>query len=122
MKDLITIKGIEAFGYHGVFPEERREGQTFVVDVEIQTSLEGAAQTDDVAHTVDYGVVASRVTEIVQGEPANLLETVCDRILTMVLSLERVEAARVTVHKPAAPIQVPFSDVSVTMHREAHSR
>jgi dihydroneopterin aldolase len=122
VKDLITIKGIEAFGYHGVFPEERREGQTFVVDVEIQTSLEGAAQTDDVAHTVDYGVVASRVTEIVQGEPANLLETVCDRILTMVLSLERVEAARVTVHKPAAPIQVPFSDVSVTMHREAHSR
>jgi dihydroneopterin aldolase len=122
VKDLITIEGIEAFGYHGVFPEERREGQTFVVDVEIQTSLEGAAQTDDVAHTVDYGVVASRVAEIVQGEPANLLETVCDRILTMVLSLERVEAARVTVHKPAAPIQVPFSDVSVTMHREAHSR
>jgi 7,8-dihydroneopterin aldolase/epimerase/oxygenase len=122
VKDLITIEGIKAFGYHGVLPEERREGQTFVVDVEIHTSLEDAAKSDDVAHTVDYGVVASRVAEIVQGEPANLLETVCDRILTMVLSLERVEAARVTVHKPAAPIQVPFSDVSVTMHREAHSR
>ena len=121
MKDLITIERIEAFGYHGVFPEERREGQTFIGDVEIQASLEDAAQSDDVAHTVDYGVVAHRVAEIIQGEPANLLETVCDRILTMVLSLERVEAARVTVHKPGAPIQVPFSDVSITMHREAGS-
>lgn len=119
MTDLITIEGIEAFGYHGVFPEERREGQTFIVDVEIHMSLGHAAQSDDVAHTVDYGVVSSRVAEIIQGEPANLVETVCDRILTMVLSLERVEAARVTVHKPQAPIQVPFSDVSVTMHREA---
>jgi dihydroneopterin aldolase len=91
--DLITIEGIEAFGYHGVFPEERREGQTFIVDVEIHTPLGDAAQSDDVAHTVDYGVVANRV-----------------------------EAARVTVHKPAAPIQVPFSDVSVTMHREAGPR
>lgn len=122
MKDLITIEGIEAFGYHGVFPEERREGQTFIVDVEIQTSLEDAAKSDDVAHTVDYGVVAGRVAEIIRGEPANLLETVCDRILTMVLSLERVEVARVRVHKPQAPIQVPFSDVSVTMQREAGSR
>ena len=122
MTDLITIEGIEAFGYHGVFPEERREGQTFIVDVEIHTSLGHAAQSDDVAHTVDYGVVSSRVADIIQGEPANLLETVCNRILTMVLSLERVEAARVTVHKPQAPIQVPFSDVSVTMHREAGPR
>lgn len=119
MKDLITIKGIEAFGYHGVFPHERREGQTFVADVEIQTSHSDAAQSDDVAHTLDYGVVANSVVEIIQGEPANLIETVCDRILTMVLALERVEAARVTLHKPQAPIQVPFSDVSVTMHREA---
>ena len=122
MRDLITIEGIKAFGYHGVFPEERREGQTFIVDVEIHMSLGHAAQSDDVAHTVDYGVVSSRVAEIIQGEPANLVEMVCDRILTMVLSLERVEAARVTVHKPQAPIQVPFSDVSVTMHREAGPR
>jgi len=122
VRDLITIEGIKAFGYHGVFPEERREGQTFIVDVEIHMSLGHAVQSDDVAHTVDYGVVSSRVAEIIQGEPANLVETVCDRILTMVLSLERVEAARVTVHKPQAPIQVPFSDVSVTMHREAGTR
>lgn len=122
MTDLITIEGIEAFGYHGVFPEERREGQTFIVDVEIHASLERAAQSDDVAHTVDYGVVASRVAEIIQGEPVNLVETVCDRILTMVLSVERVEAARVTVHKPQAPIQVPFSDVSVTLYREVGPR
>ena len=62
MKDTIRILGIEAFGYHGVFPEERREGQTFLVDVEIETSFDDAIASDNVAHTVDYGVVATAMT------------------------------------------------------------
>ena len=119
MRDVIRIDGIEAFGFHGVFPEEKREGQTFVVDVEIETSFDDAIAHDDVALTVDYGDVASRVAEIIQGEPADLIETVCDRIVTMVLSYERVVATRVTVHKPHAPITVPFTGVSVSMYREA---
>ncbi|MCF8548393.1 MAG: dihydroneopterin aldolase [Pontimonas sp.] len=121
MTDVITIEGIQAFGYHGVFPEERREGQTFLVDVEIETSFDEAIVHDDVAYTVDYGVVAERVAEIIQREPADLIETVCDRIITMVLSLERVRAARVTIHKPQAPIAVPFGGVSVSRRKEAGS-
>ncbi|MBT5576524.1 MAG: dihydroneopterin aldolase [Microbacteriaceae bacterium] len=119
MRDTITLEGIEAFGYHGVFDHERGEGQTFRVDVEIETSFDDAITSDDVAHTIDYGVLATRVVDIVQGEPANLIETVCDRVLTMVLSLGAVHAARVTIHKPQAPIEVPFSNVSVSMRREA---
>lgn len=122
MRDVITIDGIEAFGYHGVFSEEKREGQTFVVDVEMETSFEEAIAHDDVAYTVDYGSVASKVAEIVQGEPVDLIETLCDRIVTMVLSFERVAAARVTIHKPHAPISVPFGGVSVSMRREASTR
>ncbi len=120
--DVITIEGIEAFGYHGVFPQEKREGQTFLVDVEIETSFDEAIAHDDVAYTVDYGVVADRVATIIQGEPADLIETVCDRIVTMVLSLERVKATRVTIHKPQAPIAVPFAGVSVSRRREAEDR
>lgn len=122
MNDLITIEGIEAFGYHGVLPEERRDGQPFVVDIVIETSFEDAIASDSVSSTVDYGVVASRVKDIIEGEPADLVETVCDRIVTMVLSLERVSAATVTLHKPQAPITVPFRNVSVSMRREASSR
>ena len=118
VSDVIRIEGIEAFGYHGVFPQEKREGQTFLVDVDIETSFDEAIAHDDVAHTVDYGVVAERVAEIIQGEPADLIETVCDRIVTMVLSLERVKATRVTIHKPQAPISVPFAGVSVSRRRE----
>jgi len=118
VSDVIRIEGIEAFGYHGVFPQEKREGQTFLVDVDIETSFDQAIAHDDVAYTVDYGVVAERVAEIIQGEPADLIETVCDRIVTMVLSLERVKATRVTIHKPQAPISVPFAGVSVSRRRE----
>ena len=118
VSDVIRIEGIEAFGYHGVFPQEKREGQTFVVDVDIETSFDEAIAHDDVAYTVDYGVVAERVAEIIQGEPADLIETVCDRIVTMVLSLERVKATRVTILKPQAPISVPFAGVSVSRRRE----
>ena len=118
VSDVIRIEGIEAFGYHGVFPQEKREGQTFLVDVDIETSFDEAIAHDDVAYTVDYGLVAERVAEIIQGEPADLIETVCDRIVTMVLSLERVKATRVTIHKPQAPISVPFAGVSVSRRRE----
>jgi len=118
VSDVIRIEGIEAFGYHGVFPQEKREGQTFLVDVDIETSFDEAIAHDDVAYTVDCGVVAERVAEIIQGEPADLIETVCDRIVTMVLSLERVKAPRVTIHKPQAPISVPFAGVSVSRRRE----
>ena len=118
VSDVIRIEGIEAFGYHGVFPQEKREGQTFLVDVDIETSFDEAIAHDDVAYTVDYGVVAERVAEIIQEEPADLIETVCDRIVTMVLSLERVKATRVTIHKPQAPISVPFAGVSVSRRRE----
>ena len=118
VSDVIRIEGIGAFGYHGVFPQEKREGQTFLVDVDIETSFDQAIAHDDVAYTVDYGVVAERVAEIIQGEPADLIETVCDRTVTMVLSLERVKATRVTIHKPQAPISVPFAGVSVSRRRE----
>lgn len=118
VSDVIRIEGIEAFGYHGVFPQEKREGQTFLVDVDIETSFDEAIAHDDVAYTVDYGVVAERVAEIIQGEPADLIETVCDRIVTKVLSLERVKATRVTIHKPQAPISLPFAGVSVSRRRE----
>ena len=115
--DEITLTGVRAYGYHGVFEDERREGQEFVVDVTLYLSTAEAAETDDVADTVHYGEVAERIVELVGGEPLNLIEGVAARIADDLLTYDLVRMVAVTVHKPQAPITVPFSDVAVTIRR-----
>ncbi|GAA5091917.1 dihydroneopterin aldolase [Microbacterium yannicii] len=115
--DEITLTGVRAFGYHGVFAEERREGQEFVVDATLFVSTAQAAASDDVADTVHYGEVAERIVELVGGEPLNLIEGLAVRIADDLLARDGVKMAAVTVHKPHAPITVPFADVSVTVRR-----
>ncbi len=115
--DHITLTGVRAFGYHGVYPDEKRDGQEFVVDATVYLPLARAAETDDVADTVHYGELAERIAAIVSGEPVDLLEKLAARIADEVLRDERIEAVTVTVHKPTAPIPVPFADVSVTITR-----
>jgi 7,8-dihydroneopterin aldolase/epimerase/oxygenase len=115
--DQITLTGIRAFGRHGVYPDERRDGQEFVVDVTLHLPTADAAASDDVADTVHYGELAERIVAVVSGAPVNLLETLAQRIADDVLADERVRTVEVTVHKPQAPIAVPFADVSVTIRR-----
>jgi dihydroneopterin aldolase len=115
--DEITLTGVRAFGHHGVFDHERREGQEFVVDVTLYVSTAQAAASDDVTDTVHYGEVAERIVELVGGEPLNLIEGVAARIADDLLGYDLVTFVAVTVHKPQAPITVPFADVSVTVRR-----
>lgn len=115
--DRIHITGLRALGFHGVLPEERRDGQTFVIDVSIALALELAAAHDDLAETVDYGELASRIVANVESEPVDLIETVAGRICTLVLADSRIDEVTVTLHKPQAPISVPFADVAVTLTR-----
>lgn len=115
--DEITLTGLTVFGYHGVFDFERRQGQEFTVDLMLQLSLVAAAASDDVADTVHYGELADTVAAIVAGEPVNLIETLANRIADAALEDARVQNVAVTVHKPSAPIQQSFADVSVTVRR-----
>lgn len=117
MTDEIALTGIRAVGFHGVYEHERREGQEFVADVVLDLSLRAAAASDDVADTVHYGELAEQVAAVLAGEPADLLETVAQRIADVALAYPIVDAVAVTVHKPQAPITVPFGDVSVTLRR-----
>ena len=105
-------------GYHGVLPHERVDGQLFIVDVVVHLPLGPAALGDALASTVDYGELSTRVVRAVESDPVDLIETVAERVAALVLSYPAVEATTVTVHKPAAPISVPFADVSVTIVRE----
>ena len=115
--DRVALRGLRARGYHGVFPEERREGQTFVVDLVLGLDTRPAAADDDLAKTAHYGIVAEEVVAVVEGEPVNLIETLAERIAQTCLKHEGVEEVEVTVHKPDAPITVPFDDVTITITR-----
>jgi dihydroneopterin aldolase len=117
MTGRITLTGLRAEGHHGVYDFERARGQDFVVDVRLDLDLRRAAASDDVADTVHYGELAGRLVAVLTGEPVNLIETLADRLLTVCLADERVEAAEVTVHKPQAPIPHDFTDVAVTLRR-----
>ncbi|MCC2322485.1 2-amino-4-hydroxy-6-hydroxymethyldihydropteridine diphosphokinase [Cellulomonas xiejunii] len=116
--DQIRLTGVRATGYHGVFEHERREGQTFVADVVVHMDTRRAAAGDDLAHTVDYGTAAQLVAAVLAGEAVDLVETVAERIAATVLALPHVQAVDVSVHKPHAPITVPFDDVVVSIRRD----
>lgn len=116
--DRIAITGLEVFAHHGVLPHERQLGQRFVIDVVLEVDLAPAAASDDVADTVDYGTLAGDVAAVVSGTPADLIETVADRVAGRCLADRKVGAVEVTVHKPAAPLPVIAREVSVTLRRE----
>ncbi|GAA2750975.1 2-amino-4-hydroxy-6-hydroxymethyldihydropteridine diphosphokinase [Amnibacterium kyonggiense] len=115
--DRILLTGVRAFGRHGVLPEERAAGQEFVVDLELTLDLAVAAATDRVLATVHYGELAEAVVAAVERDPVDLIETLAQRIADVALEAELVDAVVVTVHKPSAPIPVPFADVAVRVER-----
>lgn len=104
-------------GRHGVHEHERTHGQDFIVDATVWLDLGPAAATDQLSATLDYDELAQRAARIVGGQPCNLIETVATRIATDVLTDQRVQAVEITVHKPSAPLSLPFTDISVTTHR-----
>ena len=116
--DRITLSGLRGRGLHGVYPRERVEGQTFVVDAVLEVDTRPAAAGDDLACTADYGAIAEKLVAAIEGEPVNLIETLAARLAEICLADPAVHAARITVHKPDAPITVPFDDVSVSIRRE----
>jgi dihydroneopterin aldolase len=115
--DRVALRGLRARGHHGVFPEEREKGQTFVVDLSLGLDTRPAAADDDLAKTVHYGIVAEEVVAVVEGEPVDLIETLAERIAQVCLKHQGVQEVEVCVHKPNAPITVPFDDVTITITR-----
>jgi dihydroneopterin aldolase len=115
--DQLTLTGLLASAHHGVFPEERENGQEFVIDVTVSVDLSAAASSDDLDQTIHYGVLAEEIVSAVERDPVDLIETVAQRIADVVLAHRAARWVRVTLHKPSAPITVPFADVAVTITR-----
>ncbi|GAA4381568.1 dihydroneopterin aldolase [Agromyces bauzanensis] len=111
------MTGIRVRAHHGVFDFERAEGQEFVIDVSVAVDLAAAASGDDLGRTVHYGELTEAIAAAVERDPVDLIETVAERVAGIALGYPAVEEVEVTVHKPQAPIEVPFTDVSVTIVR-----
>jgi dihydroneopterin aldolase len=121
MKQKIKLTGLRVFGYHGVFDFERQNGQDFYIDCSVWIDGTKAALNDDLAKTVNYADLAKALVENAKSEPVDLLETLAQRLLDMVMNLGggdatgMIQKAKVTVHKPNAPIVYDFEDVSVSV-------
>lgn len=115
--DEITIKGIRGFGYHGVFEDEKKNGQEFIVDLRIESDLSKAGQSDSLVDTADYGAIAIRTKEIIETGSFNLIERLASEIAHLLKAEFNLAAIEVTVHKPGAPVGIDFTDIAVTIRR-----
>ena len=120
MSDKMILKGIEVYGHHGCTIEERRLGQKFIVDVELDFDFGDAALYDDIENTVDYVKVLEIVEEVVGGEKTyNLIETLAEEIADKIqVEIDTVlDGVKVTIHKPHSPIRFKVQDVAVEIYR-----
>ncbi len=118
MSDSIEIKGIRGFGFHGVFPHERENGQAFLVDLSLHCDLRKASQSDGVTDTIDYGTVCNLVLGVIVGPPVSLIEKLASQIAELLLSnFSILDSVVVTVHKPQAPVDANVKDIAIRIER-----
>lgn len=118
-RDKITLNRLVFYGYHGLFEEENRLGQRFIINIELFTCLKQAGASDDMNDSIDYGQAYELIADIVQGEPKNLIEAVAEEIANQLFaSFQLLEACRVEVVKPDPPIKGVYESVSVDIYRE----
>lgn len=111
--DEVFLEGLRFYAYHGVNPEERAQGQRFVVDVRLATELRAAGRTDDLARTINYSTVYKLVRDIVQGSPRDLIETVAEEIAAALLAaFPTASRVSVTVRKPEVALKGAILDAA----------
>jgi dihydroneopterin aldolase len=118
MNDQITITGIHGYGHHGLFENERSNGQDFYVDLILNLDLSQAAQSDAIEDTVNYAEITELTHHEITTDPVNLIEKLAYRIAERILSSHpKVKAITVTVHKPQAPVGLKVQDISVVVNK-----
>lgn len=121
MTDRIDLRGIEVYARHGVLQSEQERAQVFRVDVTVFTDLSTPGASDNLNDTLDYSALALEVREVVGSDSHKLIETVAASVADVVLGHPGVDKTIVTIHKPDAPIDLIFEDVSVTIERSRGS-
>ncbi|PLS03497.1 dihydroneopterin aldolase [Neobacillus cucumis] len=116
--DKIYVNRMEFYGYHGVFAEENRLGQRFIVDLVVSVDIKKAGETDDLTFSVNYGELYQVCKEVVEGKPYKLLEAVAEKIASSVLTVfPLIVDVTVKVIKPDPPIPGHYKSVAVEITR-----
>ena len=119
--DQITINNLEVFGNHGVYEEEKRLGQKFLVSVNLYLDLRPAGRNDEITETVNYGKVCRLINDHMREHSYQLIEAAAEHLASeLLLTYKRVRGVRAEVKKPWAPIGLPLEAVSVTIERFWH--
>jgi len=119
--DKIRIKNLEVFANHGVFEQEKKTGQIFIVDLTLLLDTRKAGQTDALKDSVDYGEVCHFIDETMKKETFDLIETVAENLAKeLLLKFDKVNEVELEIKKPLAPIGLPFEYVSVKINRKWH--
>ncbi|MFC3342307.1 dihydroneopterin aldolase [Paenibacillus abyssi] len=117
--DRMVLKGMQFFGYHGVFAEENKLGQRFGVELELDIDLRKAAKNDDLDSTVNYAELHAITKEIVEGPPFKLIEALAGNIASRLLETYTIiNEVTVRVIKPNPPFDIHFDGVVVELRRK----
>lgn len=120
--DKIIIKGLEVFAHVGVLPEEKRDGQMFVINAYLDVDLRAAGSTDDLAKTVNYADVCDLIDVQMTAEKYDLIEAAAENIASAILlKYPEIESVDVEIEKPHAPIDMSFKYMGVRIKRKRHS-
>ena len=117
--DKISIKNLRLFGYHGVNPEEKENGQNFIIDLDYCLDIDKACESDDVNDTVSYAKVVKIIRKVFTEKSYDLIEkaaqVVCDALFE---EFDKIEKIEITLKKPEAPVKADFDYMAVTLKRE----
>lgn len=120
--DAIHIDGLKIFARHGVFEEEKKNGQDFYVNAVLYTDTERAGRADDLTQTVDYGSVCETIKKVMTENIYDLIETAAQEVAYAILrSHGLVRSVDIEIKKPYAPIAMEFESVSVKINRGWHT-
>ena len=118
MSDSIFIHGLLVHAHHGVMEHEERVGQRFIIDLDLAIDLATAGDSDKLADTASYSAVIETATHAFTKESCRLVEAAAASVADAVLAaFPKIISARVTVHKPHAPVAAIFNDVGVSIMR-----
>jgi dihydroneopterin aldolase/2-amino-4-hydroxy-6-hydroxymethyldihydropteridine pyrophosphokinase len=117
--DKIKIKDLEVYCYHGVFPEENKLGQKFVISAELYLDTHKAGISDDLSESIHYGEVCYMIERFMKNNTFKLLESVAERLADyLLLEISLLEKIKLEIKKPWAPIGLPLTYASVEIKRE----
>tara|TARA_Y100000748_G_C15480904_1_gene482746 strand:+ start:1562 stop:1930 length:369 start_codon:yes stop_codon:yes gene_type:complete len=117
----IEVKGIKAYGKHGIYAEEKKEEQLFLIDVKAilrdTSRARDNIEEDLLEETINYETIVESVIKLVKEESFNLIETLALKVVD-VLKNPKLQEILVTVHKPNTILNQSTEDISVTASEE----